>query len=200
MNPKETALLLIGYQNDYFSQDGILYSVIEEQGQAAKVLVNSIELIRELSDTSVLMVSTPIIFSPDYHELVDPVGILKTIKEVGAFKSGNKGSKTIEEFKEFSDRIIEVKGKQSFNAFSNTKLESILKENKIKNIIIAGAITSICIDSTGRSAVEKGFKVTVLSDCSCGRTSFEQQYYCENIFPAYGETKTAKDMIGLLKK
>lgn len=30
MQPQSTAVILIGYQNDYFAADGILHNVIEE--------------------------------------------------------------------------------------------------------------------------------------------------------------------------
>ena len=50
---------------------------------------------------------------------------------------------------------------------------------------MAGVVCSICIDSTGRSAFERGYKVTMLSNCISGRTVFEQKFYCENIFPLY---------------
>jgi len=192
MKSNETALILIGYQNDYFDKDGILHSIIE--GQSDGVLKNTMKLIEDLPK-DMLIVSTPIIFSEDYHELVNPIGILKTIQDVGAFKNNSKGSKNIKEIEEAGDRILEIKGKQSFNAFLNTKLDDILKENNIKNVLIAGAITSICIDSTGRAASEKGYKTTILSDCTCGKTFFEQEYYCDNIFPTYAIMKTTKDIL-----
>lgn len=132
-----------------------------------------------------LIVSTPIIFTPDYSELIDPVGILKGIKEVGAFKAGTKGSELIPELRRFGDRIVEVPGKRGLNAFSNTQLDNIIQSHDITDTVIAGVVTSICVDSTGRSAFEMGYKVSIISDCTSGRTVFEQKFYCENIFPLY---------------
>ena len=83
MNTRElssTALILIGYQNDYFAADGILHGVIEEVERVNHVLDNTLDLIRRLTDTKALMVSTPIIFTEDYSELHEPVGILKIVK------------------------------------------------------------------------------------------------------------------------
>ena len=37
----------------------------------------------------------------------------------------------------------------------NTNLDEILKENHIDEVVLAGTVASICIDSTGRSAFEK---------------------------------------------
>ena len=187
MDPQQTALVLIGYQNDYFATDGVLSRVIEEASRVTGTLANTIDLLERLSSTPVLIVSTPLGFTSDYNELTDPVGILKTVKEMGAFKAGTKGTETIPELRRFNERILEVPGKRGLNAFSNTDLDSLFQQRAITNVILAGVVTSICVDSTGRSAFERGYKVTVLSDCTSGRTTFEQDFYCENIFPLYAE-------------
>jgi nicotinamidase-related amidase len=193
MKPQKIALVLIGFQNDYFSQDGILRRVVEESSKVTGILTNTLHLIKELGD--VLIIATPIIFSENYSELIKPFGILKTIKEVGAFKKGSIGSQTISELAQFKDKIIEIPGKQGLNAFVNTTLEAVLKENNITNVAFAGTVCSVCIDSTGRSAFEKGFNVTMLSDCISGRTVFEQTFYCEDIFPLYANVVNSKELL-----
>jgi nicotinamidase-related amidase len=151
-----------------------------------------------LEPTSVLIVETPIFFTSSYEEIVEPIGILKTIKEVGAFQEGTEGSKTIEELNPFKHRILRVPGKRGFNAFVNTNLNEILQQHAIKNIVLAGTVTSVCIDSTGRSAHEQGYQVTILSDCTSARTAFEQSFYCENIFPLYANVVTHTELLSQL--
>ena len=187
MDPQRTALVLIGYQNDYFVPDGVLSSVIEEASRVTGTLTNTVDLLERLCATPVLIVSTPLGFTPDCTELTDPVGILKTIKEIGAFKAGTKGAETIPEVSNFRERITEVPGKRGLNTFSNPDLENLFQQRGITNVVVAGVVTSICVDSTGRSAFERGYKVTVLSDCTSGRTTFEQDFYCKNVFPLYAE-------------
>ena len=182
----KTAIILIGYQNDYFAEDGILREVVEESSKVTNIIENTVNLINNCDDK--LIISTPIIFSKSYAELSEPVGILKTIRDVGAFKEGSKGSETIVELKAFEDKIIEIPGKLDLNAFNNTALEQTLKDNDINHIYLAGTVASICIDSTGRSAVERGFKVTMISDCISGRTVFEKDFFCENIYPLYSDS------------
>ena len=183
------AIILIGLQNDYFSDDGILKDVVEESSKVSNIIENIINLVERIENT--LIISTPIIFSEDYNELVEPVGILQTIKEVGAFKKGTKGAETIDQIKAFGDKIIEIPGKLGLNAFANTSLEETLSSKSIEEVILAGTVASICIDSTGRSAHEKGFKVTMLSDCISGRTVFEKDFYCENVYPLYANITTS---------
>ncbi len=190
MDPRKTALVLIGYQNDYFAEDGILHGVIESSTES--VLKNTISVIRALENTGALIITTPINFTPDYSELIDPVGILQVIKEAGAFKAKTSGAGTIPEILAFGDRIIEIPGKRGLNAFASTNLDKVLKKHGITTIALAGAITSICIDSTGRAAFEKGYKVIQLSDCISSRTSLEESFYCSTVFPLYASVMDSK--------
>jgi nicotinamidase-related amidase len=114
---------------------------------------------------------------------------------MGAFKVGTKGAETIPELRRLGERILEVPGKRGLNAFSNTDLDNLFQQHEITNVAIAGVVTSICVDSTGRSAFERGYKVSILSDCTSGRTTFEQDFYCENVFPLYAEVLSHKQFI-----
>ena len=190
MSSTKTALLLIGFQNDYFHESGILTGALEDVRGRDKMLKNTLSLIESVKDDDdYFIISTPIQFTEEYSELNEPTGILKTIKDTGAFLKDTAGSDTIQEFDQFADSILEIKGKRGLNAFSNTNLEVFLRENGVKKVAIAGVVTSVCIDSTGRSAHEKGFQVTILSDCTAGRTEFEQQFYCDQIFPLYASVE-----------
>ena len=199
MQADKTALILIGYQYDYFNHDGILSSVIEESALSTGVLKNSIDLIEKLSSTAVDMISTPIIFTPDYSEIQNPSGILQVIKDAKAFQQGSVGSEVIPEILRFGKRIKEHPGKRGLNAFSNTDVHQYLQENNITDIILAGVVTSLCIDSTARAAYEYGYNITILSDCTSGRSDVEQEFYCNNIFPLYSKVIDHNQLIKNLK-
>jgi nicotinamidase-related amidase len=186
MEPNSTAVILVGYQNDYFAPNGILRGVVEEPNRVDSVLANSLALIGALIPTPTTLIATPIVLEPDYRALVNSVGILDTIKAAGAFKAGTPGADTIPELAAFGNRITYVRGKVGFNAFSNTELDRVLKERGIKTVLVAGMVTSLCIDSTGRAAYERGYSVKILSDCTSARTRAEQDFFCQNIFPLYG--------------
>ena len=198
MKLSTTAFVLIGYQNDYFSSNGILRSAIEESASTTNALENTMTLLERLAPTSATLIQTPIIFTPKYEELVEPVGILKVIRDVGAFQDGQPGSEVIPEFNQYGDRIRTITGKRGLNAFSNTMLNNVLADNKIETVVVAGAVTSVCIDSTARSAHEKGYSVVVLEDCTAGRSDFEQQFYCEQIFPLYASVMSSTDILEAL--
>jgi len=191
----KTALILIGFQNDYFSPKGILYDVVEESSRITGVVENTLSLLAACAEEFALVVNTPIHFTQNYSELKNPIGILKAIADVGAFKVGSYGAQTIEQLDFFSNVIEVVPGKRGLNAFTHTALAQKLKEQGVTNVILAGTVTSICIDSTARTAVELGFNVTILSDCTSSRTPFEQTFYCEEVFPLYARVCDSKTFI-----
>ncbi len=190
MDPKTTAILLVGYQNDYFAANGILRGVVEGTNRVDETLANTLTLLRVAADAGMVLISTPIILTPDYRAMAESEGILGAIKSSGAFRAGSPGADTIPAILAFGDKIIYVNGKQGFNAFSNTELDQVLRAHNIHHLLLAGMITSLCIDSTGRAAYERGYKVTVLSDCVSARTPAEQDFYCNHIFPLYAEVMT----------
>ena len=195
MDPKTTALILVGYQNDYFAANGILRGVVEEPNRVDNVLASSLAFIAAMAPTDMTIIATPIVLEPEYRALANSVGILGTIKASGAFKAGTAGADTIPELLAFGERVTYVTGKVGFNAFSNTTLDGVLNAKGIKDVLVAGMITSLCIDSTGRAAYERGYAVKVLSDCCSARTPAEQDFYCQNIFPLYGGVLTTTQAI-----
>ena len=195
MDPKTTAVILVGYQNDYFAANGILRGVVEEPNRVDRVLASSLAFIAAMAPTEMTIIATPIVLEPEYRALANSVGILGTIKESGAFKAGTTGADTIPEVLAFGDRVTYVTGKVGFNAFSNTTLDGVLKAKGITDVLVAGMVTSLCIDSTGRAAYERGYRVTILSDCCSARTPAEQDFFCQNIFPLYGGVLDSRQAI-----
>merc|ERR1712146_857205 len=63
-------------------------------------------------------------------------------------------------------------GKKGLDAFPNTNLEALLLANGIETVALCGFLTNCCVESTMRTACEKGFNVVTVTDC-CGATSKE---------------------------
>ena len=64
------------------------------------------------------------------------------------------------------DRVLCVVGRVGFNATFNTSLGQVLHARGIESVLACGPVMSLCIDSTGRAAHERGYDVTIVSDCT----------------------------------
>ncbi|HUP84403.1 MAG TPA: cysteine hydrolase [Acidimicrobiales bacterium] len=193
-----TALVLVGYQNEFFARTGALRDAFEDTGTADAALAATVDLISATSQTPLTIVSVPICFSEDYHELADPVGVLARIQAVRAFQAGSPGAGICEELLRFGDRVEEVAGRHGFSAFGSTGLQGLLDARGTRDVLVAGALTSLCVDSTVRAAVEHGFRTSVVRDCSVGRTRYEHDYFCERLFPMYATVTDSQHIIRML--
>ncbi len=63
-----------------------------------------------------------------------------------------------------------IEGKRGLDAFGSTNLDFILRSKGITTVVLAGFLTNCCVESTMRSAYEKGFEVITLTD-AVGATS-----------------------------
>jgi len=200
MIPQTTALILVGYQNDYFARNGVLRGAVEDPERVDQVLANSLELCGLVRATEMTVIATPFLMEAGYREQANSVGILDTIKSAGAFRPGSEGAATIPELLAFGDRITYIPGKAGFNAFTHTDLDRVLRQRGIENVLVAGMVTSLCVDSTGRAAYELGYGVSILSDCCSARTPIEQEFFCERIFPLYASVLTNRQVMELLSQ
>ena len=62
------------------------------------------------------------------------------------------------------------------NSFRNTNLLEILKAQKIDELVICGAMSHMCIDTTTRAACDLGYPVTLIHDaCATRNLTFNNQ-------------------------
>jgi nicotinamidase-related amidase len=69
------------------------------------------------------------------------------------------------------ERVIE---KAEPNGFLGTGLENTLREAGIDSLVVAGMMSSMCVDATVRAAVDLGFTATVVHDaCAAPDLAYE---------------------------
>jgi len=61
---------------------------------------------------------------------------------------------------------IVIRGKKGLDAFPGTDLEEQLVRNGIETLVLGGFLTNCCVESTMRTAYEKGFNVVTLTDAT----------------------------------
>ncbi len=88
-----------------------------------------------------------------------------------------------------------VEGNRTLDAFYSTELDHLLRANQIEYVAFAGFHTNWCIESSARSAYDKGYRVIVVSDCTSTATDEEQRYAETFIFPQIGQVMTAAEFL-----
>ncbi|MFT4110299.1 cysteine hydrolase [Propionicimonas sp.] len=173
MDPKTTALVLIEFQNDFTSEGGTLHGAVSAVMDATGTLPHAKEALDAAHAAGATVIHSPISFAPGYYEIsAHPYGILAGVVSSNSFVKGTWGCEIVTEMAPSGEDIV-LEGKRGLDAFGSTNLDFILRSKGIRTVVLAGFLTNCCVESTMRSAYEKGFEVYTLTD-AVGATSPEE--------------------------
>merc|ERR1711907_601300 len=138
------------------------------------MLEKSAALAAKARSAGVTVIHAPIMFKEDASDNPNKaLGILAGCANDKLFTEGTWNAEFCEKMAPKEGDIV-VKGKKGLDAFPGTDLEETLKAKGIETVALAGFLTNCCVESTMRTAYEKGFNVITLTDC-CATTSEEGQ-------------------------
>lgn len=198
MNPESTAVLLIEYQNDFLKPNGAQYEAVSEVVESTGMVANSLALAREARQLGATIMLAPISFADGYPELPrEPYGILKGVVDSGAFKKGSWGAQIIDELAPQQGDII-IEGKKGLDCFMSTDLDFILRARGITDLAIAGLLTNCCVESTMRSAYERGYRVVTLVDCTATVSEEEQRVATQRDFAMFSRPMKHREFLAEL--
>lgn len=195
MNPKTTALVLIEYQNDFVKDGGALHGGVRDVMASTNMFAHSQHLLRAAREAGVCIMHVPITFAAGYPEIpAEPYGILAGITASGAFKKGSWGAEIAEEMQPWGDDIV-IEGKRGLDCFASTNLDFILRARGITNVAIAGFLTNCCVESTMRSAYERGYNVVTVTDCTATLSEEEQRVAVAKDFAMFSHPMTHTEFL-----
>jgi ureidoacrylate peracid hydrolase len=198
MKAKETAVVLIEFQNDFCKTGGKLHDGVKAEINRQGTIPNAVKLAEGARKKGAVVIHAPFIFNPKYCDEHQMKGIVKAVADTNAFREGTWGAAIIDELKpQGGDKV--VGGKCTLCGFNNTNLEEQLKAAKVKNIAVAGFLTNFCVESTARTAYDKGYAVTVVKDATAANSPEDQKYTEEKIFPLIGQALSVEQFLGQLE-
>jgi nicotinamidase-related amidase len=91
-----------------------------------------------------------------------------------------------------------VIAKERWGAFIGTRLDAVLRERGVTQIVLGGIATSIGVESTARSAYDSGYHVVLVADAMTDRDPESHRNSLERLFPRLGEVTTTADVLAKL--
>jgi nicotinamidase-related amidase len=97
---------------------------------------------------------------------------------------GTWGSEVIEELRPQADDFVVAK--RRYSGFFATDLDLLLRELKIKKLVLTGVVTDICVLHTAADAFFRGYEVMVVSDATASLTPERHERALSYMKEVYG--------------
>jgi len=205
LDASKTAIVLIEPQNDFLKPGGTMFQYIKDQLAERNVIQNLQKLLDGARKKRVKIFYVPFHgFEEGFPELkkggpgaTGLRGIEMDMKAdwgTGAWLKGTPGPEIIDELTPQKGDII-VEGKKTLDAFHSTALDYLLRANEIEYVAFSGFHTNWCVESSARSAYDKGYRVIVIADCTGTDTEEEQKYAERLIFPKIGTVMSSAEFL-----
>lgn len=114
---------------------------------------------------------------------------------------GEKGHDTVRELYPIEgEPVIDKPGK---GAFANTDFELLLRVRGIKNLILVGVTTDVCVTTTMREANDRGFDCLLVEDCCAAAEPPLHDAACAMVKcegGIFGAVAKLEDLLKLMKK
>jgi nicotinamidase-related amidase len=198
-DPKTTAVVLIEFQNDFTSDGGALHGAVKDVMDSTNMLEHAKRLADEAREAGATIIHAPISFADGYAEITDhPYGILAGVVDNKAFVKDSWGAAIVDDLAPQPDDIV-IEGKRGLDAFASTNLDFILRSKGLTTVALSGFLTNCCVESTMRSAYERGYDVVTLTDCVAATSQAEHDNALQFDYPMFSHPMTSDEFAATLE-
>jgi nicotinamidase-related amidase len=169
--PATTALLIIDMQRDFCEPQGYLALLGYDISGTRQIIPNVLAVREKIRAWGGLVIYTREGHRPDLSDLPpqkawrsrqNGIGIGDAGPNGRLLVRGAPGCEIIEALTPGPGEI--VVDKPGYSAFYGTDLDRILRARCIQNLILTGITTDVCVHSTLRDAVDRGFECLTVED------------------------------------
>jgi len=202
----KSALIIVDMQNDFLHRDGNFSHIAREHPEAnidMPFLIGTIPNVKRLAD-AFRAAGRPVVYlahvlKPDYSDAAFPYWRLR-MEPGGGNRThcveGTWGAQIIDDLKpQEGEQLVAKKG---FGGFSNTPLDTILRNMGVTTCVACGVTTCVCVSTTIRGGVEYNYRMIVVGDAvaEVDRTTHEAEL--RTMARIFADVKTTDEVVGML--
>jgi nicotinamidase-related amidase len=181
MQPENTALIVIDMQRDFCSPGGYAERSGMDISRAQAAIPQVKALLQAARAAGLLVVHTREGHLPDLSDC-PPAKLQRSVAAGAPIGGQGPMGRLLVQGEHGHDFVHELQpaphetviDKPGYGAFHATRLGSLLTEQGIEHLIICGVTTEVCVHSTLREAVDRGYRCTTVSDATAASQAEHQ--------------------------
>ncbi len=186
ISPETSAVIVVDMQNDFATAGGMFDRANIDIGCIQAIVPRAAEVLRLARTVGMSVVYLKMGFLPDLSDTGGPSSPtwLKHLPfQAGADMVAPDGTPSRVLIRDTwnTDIVTEltpepgdvVMYKHRYSGFYGTDLDNVLRDQGVTNLVVIGATTSVCVESTVRDAVFRDYHCLVLDDCTAEPIAFD---------------------------
>ena len=165
LNAKSTALVIIDPQNDFLSEDGVVWDLVGEGVVKNGVVGKLSSLMAKAKQAGVAVVYSPHFYDKEYQAWQNNNFIDTVMFERRMFDKGKWGADWHPDLVP-DDDVIQCAPHKNLSGFHTSDVDIQLRKRGIDTILLCGMSANLCVESHLRDAEERGYEVQVINDAT----------------------------------
>lgn len=199
VDPRHTALVIIDMQNDFIADEGLIALEGRDVSQVKDMAMRLPALVRTARAAGVFVVFVRNVYTSDRNFYLSDVWLEQAArKRAGGYTripvcaANSWGGDFYGEVRPEADDPIVTKHR--YSAFYNTDLDTILRANGIRTVVLTGVVTNICVETSAREAFVRDYYVVLVNDGTAAYSQADHDMALKNIDRFFGELTTIDEL------
>ena len=192
LTPDRCVLLVVDIQNDFCHDDGVFGRAGLELG----AIQAAVDRLLGLIDTA-RVARIPVIFIKTHHDrwTNTPAWLTRHSRIRGDIcATGSWGAEFYKVSTGPDDRVVT---KHRYSGFFGTDLEVILRSLGRSTVLLSGATSNVCVETTARDAFMRDYHVVLIEDCTGAPTKEEHEGTLHNMRTYFGHVADSHSVTAL---
>lgn len=184
---ERTALVLVDIQNDFLTEGGKYYVLIEELVKRNNVNANLETLLQTAKDHNFPVFMSPHYFFPHDHHGYTRLGPMEDLALNGGIVARQSalnfegvqgsGADVPDRFREYMEDSATTITSRHVSYAPTNDLVLLLRRRGIEKVIMAGPVANLCLEDHMRNLIQNGFEVVMVRDAVAAASNEEGAGY-----------------------
>jgi ureidoacrylate peracid hydrolase len=199
VNTAHTALIVIDMQNDFIAPGGLVGRSGRDVSAAQKLAERLPDFIAAARRTGVLVVFVRNVYSTDRNFYLSDCWLEQAARKQSGgytrFPVCAEGSWEGDYYGDVRPQPGDpVVTKHRYNAFHNSDLDTILRANGVRTVVMTGVATDVCVATTAREAFMRDYYALMVDDGTATFSAEDHAATLRNFDRYFGEVSTIAEI------